>query len=304
MKYILIIATFTLFSIYCKLYSQCGCMSSMTSGLLSPSTINQSGNLKEGIVLLNLFTNYTTGNKEYSSNQIVQNTTVREFWNSLVSLKASYGITKKLTGTFGVNYILQNNIKTYIFNYKSNGWNSAQLGAKYNLFFNPKSNYEITAIADLSIPLQSVADTTYMYLQPTSGALAYSLGLFYHKGFSELELELFGSLSTTFWLRNNVNYLFGSSHSLNLAITKPIIKQLSVGLTSNFSYKDKDKLNEVIQNNSGYKNITISPQIVFFLDNLSIGINSDIPIYNEYFGSQIAREFSVGINLQYKLDTY
>lgn len=287
-----------------ELYSQCGCMSSMTSGLLSPSMITQTGTLRKGIVLLNLYTNYTFGNKEFSSTKVVPNSTVQEFWNSALNFKASYGFTKRLTGTVGANYILQNNIKTYIFSYKTNGWNSAQLGAKYNLLFNPKKNYEITALADLFIPFQSVDDTTYIYLQPTTGAIAYSLGLFYHKGFSDYEFDLFSSWSSTFSSKNSANYQFGSVHSLTVALTKPIIKQISVGLAGNFSYKDKDKLREVVQANSGYKNLTISPQISFFFADFMAGLNADLPVYNEYFGSQMSRAFSVSLNLQYKFDTY
>lgn len=299
-KTILTITIFILFSN--ELYPQCGCMSSMASGLLSPSTISQAGTLREGFALFSLSANYSQGNKEYSSNAIVPNVTVREFWNTSLSLKGSYGITKRLTASVGTNYIMQNNIKTYIFNYKSSGWNSVQLGAKYNLFFNPKDNYEITTIAEVSLPLQSVEDTTYMYLQPTSGATAFSVGLFYHKGFSNYEIDFFSSYSSTLWLQNAANYQFGAIHSLTLAVSKPIIKQLSVGLMGNFTYKDKDKLSEIIQTNSGYKIFTISPQISYFLDDITIGLNSDIPIYNEYFGSQIGRAFSATLNLRYKMD--
>lgn len=293
-----------------EIYSQCGCMSSMASGLLSPSTVSQAGNLREGVVLLNFQTNYTIGNKEYSSTRVVPNTTVLEFWNSSVSFKASYGVTKRLTCAVGANYIFQNNIKTYsiiktyIFNYKTHGWNSAQLGAKYNLLFNPKNNYEITALADLFIPFQSVDDATYFYLQPTTGAIAYSLGLFFHKGFSDYEFDLFSSWSSTFNSKNSANYQFGSVHSLTVALTKPIIRQISVGLAGNFSYKDKDKLQEVVQANSGYKNLIISPQISFFFADFMAGLNADLPVYNEYFGSQMSRAFSVSLNLQYKFDTY
>lgn len=291
------------FLVTIELYSQCGCMSSMASGLLSPSTVSQAGTLREGIVLLNFQTNYTTGNKEYSSTRVVPNATVREFWNSSVSFKASYGVTKRLTGTVGTNYILQNNIKTYIINYKTNGWNRAQLGAKYNLLFNPKDNYEITALADLSIPFHSVNDTTYIYLQPTTGAIAYSVGLFYHKGFSDYELDLFSSWYSTFSSKNSANYQFGSVHSLTVAVTKPIIKQISVGVAGSFSYKDKDKLQEVVQINSGYKNLTISPQVSFFFADFMAGLNADLPVYNEYFGSQMSRAYSVSLNFQYILDT-
>lgn len=283
-------------------YPQCGCMSSMASGLLSPSTIGQAGTLREGFALFSLSTHYSTGDIEYSSNRIVPNVTVREFWNSSLFLKGSYGITKRLTTYIGANYILQNNIKTYIFNYKSSGWNNIQLGVKYNLLFNPKENYEITAIADVSLPLKSVTDTTYMYLQPTSGALASSIGLFYHKGFSESEIDFFSSYSSTIWSKNSVNYRFGTIHSLTLAITKPIIKQLSAGLIGNFTYKDKDKLKEVTQANSGFKVFTISPNFFLFFDNFSITLNTEVPIYNEYFGSQIGKVFSAALNLQYKID--
>lgn len=287
-----------------ELYSDCGCMSSMASGLLSPSMITQTGTLREGTVLLNLYTNYTFGDKEFSSTKVVPNSTVREFWNSALNFKASYGFTKRLTGTLGTSYIIQNKIKEYIFDFQTSGWNSAQLGAKYNLLFNPKNNYEITALADLFIPFQSVNDTTYIYLQPTTGAIAYSLGLFYHKGFSDYEFDLFSSWSSTFSSKNSANYQFGSVHSLTVALTKPIIKQISVGLAGNFSYKDKDKLREVVQVNSGYKNLTISPQISFFFADFMAGLNADLPVYNEYFGSQMSRAFSVSLNLQYKFDTY
>jgi len=292
-----------IFSINFQLYSQCGCMSSISSGLLSPTTINQAGTLREGFALVNFLTNYTTGSKEYSSTRIVPNSTVREFWNATNSFSFSYGITKKLTGTIGLNYVLENNIETFIFNYSSKGWNSIQLGTKYNILFDPKENYEITALADFSLPLQSVKDTTYLYLQPTTGAVAASMGLFYHKGFSKVEIDMFAFWSSTFWSNNGANYHFGSLHQITIGISKPIFKILSAGLLINFAYKDKDNLNKHTQINSGYKQLSLSPQATIHSNHLSIGLSIDIPIYKEYFGSQITKDFSTSLNLQYRIDT-
>lgn len=286
-----------------QLFSQCGCMSSITSGMLSPTTTIQTGTLHEGFLLINLLGNYTTGNREYSSCKIVPNSTVREFWNSTLSLSASYGITKKFTGTITLNYVLENNIKTYIFRYTNKGWNSVQLGAKYNLFFNPKDNYEITTMAGFSLPLQTVKDTTYMYLQPTSGAFAFSPGIFFHKGFNKAEIDIFTFWSSTLWTKNDANYQFGSMHQLTMGVTKPILKILSAGLLVNFAYKDKDALTGQIRDDSGYKTISISPQVMLHSNNFTLGLETDIPIYKEFFGRQITKEFSTSLNLQYKIDT-
>lgn len=300
----LLLSAFILFFLMVvQVFTQCGCMSSMASGLLSPATSPQAGTLREGFALINLAANYTTGNKEYSSVNIVPNTTVREFWNSTINFNVSYGINKRLTTTVGVNYVLKSNIETFSFNYKSNGWNSVQIGAKYNIIYNPKENYELTLIGDLFLPLQAVNDTTYLYLQPSSGATGFTSGLFYHKGFQNLEIDLFSSFYSTYWSENAANYKFGTLNSLSIALIKPILKQLALGLNINLTYKDKDKLNGEVQTNSGFKNIALSPQIYFNFDEFSIGLNSDIPIYNNFFGSQISKNFSAGMYLQYLFNT-
>ncbi len=286
-----------------QLFAQCGCMSSITSGMLSPSTTIQAGTLREGFLLINLLGNYTTGNKEYSSSRIVANSTVREFWNATTSFSASYGLTKRLTGIIGLNYVLEHNIKTYIFNYSNKGWNSAQIGAKYNIWFNPKENSEITIIADFALPLQTVQDTTYLYLQPTTGAFSISPGLFFHKGYNKVEIDLFAFWNSTIWSNNAANYRFGSVHQITLGITKPISKIFSAGLFVNLAYKDRDDLAGRTQINSGYKTIALSPQVLLNSKNLSIGLNFDIPIYKEYFGSQMTKEFSTSFSLHYKIDT-
>lgn len=279
------------------IYAQCGCMSSISVGMLSPNIgSSSSGTMREGYLLLNLSGNYIIGNKYWSGWDEVPAQTVKEFYNYALLLQSSYGLTNRFSLDLDLGYILKNYIDAPPFKYERKGLSNINLLGKYNFYYDPRNDFEITAGIGGKIPLQMVSDTNYKYTQSSQGAFAGIYQIFLHKGFKTSELHLFlinrGEISA----RNDADYLYGPYFITSLICTKPISDKFLGLIELKNELKLQDKNPDGTNFDSGFSNIIIAPQIIFSFDNFYTGLKFDYPLLRHYNGSQAVKNFSVNLN--------
>ncbi|OGU57318.1 MAG: hypothetical protein A2X64_06305 [Ignavibacteria bacterium GWF2_33_9] len=281
-------------------FAQCGCMSSLSVGTLSPNIGSSStGTMRQGHLFTNLAGNYIFGDKYWSDWDEVPAQTVKQFENYSIFLLTSLGITNHLTLDMNLGYVLRNYINAPPFEYNRSGLNNLEVLGKYNLYYNPRSDFEITGGLGGKIPLQMVSDTNYKYTQTSQGAFASIYQIFLHKGFKESEIHLFlihrGELS----VKNSADYLYGPYFINSLITTKPISDNF-IGLVElKNELKLQDENAGVMNYDSGFMNLILSPQIIFSVSNFTCGIKYELPILRYYHGSQASKNYSLNLNIGY-----
>jgi hypothetical protein len=286
------------FGTYAESTAQCGCMSSISVGTLSPNLGSSStGTMRQGYLSLNLSGNYIFGNKYRSGWKEVPSQTVREFENSSIFFQSSYGITNRLSLDMDLGFIVRNYIDAPPFKYTTSGPNNLNILAKYNLYYNPRYDFEITVGGGLKVPLQMVSDTNYKYTQTSQGAFAGLYQIFLHKGFKKSDFHLFlihrGDISA----RNDADYLYGPFFITSLIGTKPITKHFLALLEMKNELKMKDENPNEVNYDSGFMNLILAPQIMYITDLLNFGIKFEYPAIRHYNGSQAAKNYSVSLSL-------
>lgn len=278
-------------------YAQCGCMSSISVGTLSPNIASSStGTMRQGYLAVNLSGNYIFGNQYWSGWKSAPTQTVKEFENYSLFLQSSYGITNRFSLDVEMGYVARNYIDAPPFKYIRSGLNNLGLIGKYNFYYNPRSDFEITGGAGLKMPLQAVSDTNYKYTQTSQGALAGIYQIFLHKGFKDSEIHLFlihrGEISA----RNDAEYLFGPFFQTSLIATKLISKNFLGLIELKNEMKLQDKNPDEINFDSGFSNVILSPQVFYSIGIMNIGAKFEYPILRHYNGSQAAKNYSVNLN--------
>lgn len=297
MKTNLIIIFIILISVQLHLLAQCGCMSSIMPGLLSSTTSGQIGVLRKGYTLIGLTGFYNYGNKEFNGNKIVPNSTVLEFNSATLSTNFSHGITNRLSIDLSLNAVLYNKVKTRLFEFENRGLNNIITSAKYNLIYIPKQNLEISLYSGFGIPLTRIEDTTYLYLQPTTGAFSVHTGLFSFVNVYN-NLAAIVSINYNHNFTNSIDYQFGHSLATTMQITFNFIESVLIGIESTYTTKSKDQFQNRIQENSGFVQLSIAPSLSFLSKNILINTKIDYPLYRNYYGSQISKKFTYQLNSQ------
>lgn len=300
-KYLYIFLALFLFVFTSDLiFAQCGCMSSISVGTLSPNLGSSStGTIRQGFLSFNLSGNYVTGDHYRSGWEEIPPVTVKEFENTSGFLQLSYGITNRLSTDVEFGYTFGNYINAPPFKYERSGPNFVNILGKYNLFYKPKNDFEITFGAGVKTPLLMVNDTNYKYTQSSQGAFAGIYQIFIHKGYKESGLHLFlihrGELS----VRNNADYLYGPYLATSLVASKAYLKGIIALIELKNELKSQDKNLDEVNFDSGFMNLSIAPQVIFTFGDFYYGTKFDLPIIRYYNGSQAAKNYSVSINIGY-----
>ncbi len=280
--------------------AQCGCMSSISAGALSPTLgTSTTGTMRENFLSINLFNIYTYGNKYYQGSKLAPPDVVNEFSNITNTLYLSYGITKQLSLDFNFNYISQNSVDAPPFVYKSSGFGNIGILAKYNFYYNPRNDFEFTAGIGGNIPIKKATDTTYIYLQPSNGSFSGIGQIFLHKGFQKEKFNLYLINRSEFFGLNNVNYRFGNTITTSLMATYNLSENLIFIAELRNEYKNKDKNNDYVNPDSGYNNFILSPQITYLWDKFSISLKYDNNTFRNYNGLQASKNYSLYLNFGY-----
>lgn len=288
----------SIFLVTQNLSAQCGCMSSISIGSLSPNLgSNSTGTMRQGFFSINLSSNYVYGDKYRSGWEEVSPQTVKNFENISFFLQSSYGITNRLSLDMDIGYIARNHITAPPFEYSSSGLNDLRLLGKYNVLYNPRNDFEITIGAGSKIPLKIVSDTNYKYTQTSQGAFAGIYQIFLHKGFKKSEVHLFLVHRGEISVRNSADYLYGPYFLTSFLSTKPISESFIVALELKNEYKLQDENPDQVNFDSGFMNMILSPQLIYVKDYFSAGIKIDFPIVRYYNGSQAGKNYLISLNL-------
>ena len=300
-------AIFLSFILFLPLSSlaQCGCMSSLSVGALSPNIgSSSSGTMRQGNLFTNLAGNYVFGDKYWSEWKEIPPETVKQFENYSLFLQTSLGITNRFTLDMNFGYVLRNYIDAPPFEYNRNGLNNLEIMGKYNFFYNPKRDFEITVGLGGKIPLQMVSDTNYKYTQTSQGAFAGTYQIFLHKGFKKSEFHMFLIHKGEISAMNSADYLYGPFFINSLIVTKPISNSF-IGLVE---LKNEIKLQDenvgMTNYDSGFMNIIFSPQIIYSFSKFTCGIKYELPVLRYYHGSQASKNYSLSLNLGYSTEIF
>lgn len=284
-------------------YSQCGCMSSISVGSLSPNIgTTNNGTLKAGYFNLNLATNYIYGNTYYKGSELAPPDAVREFYNANSTLYATYGLNNRVSLDFAISYIWETYIDAPPFVFKKSGLGNIALLGKYNVLFLPRSDFEITVGLGGKIPIQKVSDTTYIYLQPSNGAFSAIYYLYIHKGFKHIPLNFFLVNQGEYFSKNDANYKFGTTFITSFFTSYTFQEALSFSIELRNEYKSHDENNDKENVDSGFNNIILSPQLSFFKNNYFLSLKYDYMAYKYFNGLQATKNYSISLNLGYEFE--
>jgi hypothetical protein len=283
--------------------AQCGCMSSISVGSLSPNigTLNN-GTLKIGYLNLNLTTNYTYGNTYYKGTTLAPPDAVKEFYNINSTLYSSYGVSNRVSLDLALSYIWKTYIDAPPFIFQKSGLGNIALLGKYNLLFLPNSNFELTLGMGGKIPMQKVTDTTYIYLQPSNGAFSAIHYLFIHKGFKRIPLNFYFVNQGEYYANNDANYQVGTTFITSLFTSYLITDKIYGAVEIRNEYKLHDINNNHKNFDSGFNNIILSPQISLSSKDYYLTLKYDFLAYKNFNGLQATKNYSISLNFGYEFE--
>lgn len=279
-------------------FSQCGCMSSLSISSLSPS-IGQtnSGTMKENFLNVNLITAYFYGDKYYSSTNEIPSGIVKDFQNFSTVLYASYGITNRLSIDADIGFVIKNKINAPPFSYERVGFSNLDLMGKYNLYYNPRNDFEITLGLGGLVPIQMVSDTNYQFTQTSQGAYAGAYQIFLHKGFHTQGFHVFLINKGQFYLENSAKYQYGPYFVTSCIGTYAILENLLGVIEIKNENKAKDKSVGVENYDSGYNSISVAPQLMYLTPDFNLSLKYELPVYRNYYGEQAVRNYTIYLTL-------
>ncbi len=296
------------------------------------------GNVNMGVVNKNMFRvssfyKYSYSGRYFFGDELYteeKGKTFKYAYYNYVGAMIAYGITNRLTFETEFGYFIN---KTRAFATAETGYgpSNALLTAKYQLYNNTDSRFEITAGAGGKIPLRHSAqinDGIVLAPEAQSSAGAYGLVAqsYIIKEFPFQAIRIFfisqyeHNLPSTPDYYEGKKYSFGDALTVSLFFTKhlhlpPALDWLSQNWTVILQLRNERKgKNEFISTdvenpqwievpNSGSSVYFASPQLNYTLNSVwNISVTFDIPIYQHYEMKQMATDYAFNINLSKDID--
>lgn len=304
----------------------CSIAGSAATGVLQPHQIEISSSFQ-----------FNTTDKFYKKDKVASDftRTFDSYSSAYQYLKVGYGVTKNFTFSVEGGYYFDkkeiglNGDPTTT--YKSSGFGDLILFPRYDILNQTRGNHhhEITLGLGYKIPLGSYKDSTgniepfsgatYYVTNPTavqlsSGAQDLIFYTFLSRGYNR---QKFNISASAYYIRksyNNNGEKLGDYTSVALFATKTLFKQLGVTLQARYEQVQPMKIKEDVllfgrpsnynPEATGYKAISITPQVSYTLDRFSFFASSDFPVYqylntSDYY-TQVGLQNQITIGIAYR----
>ncbi len=303
-KYLILIVIM-LMSLDMSAFSQCSCMGGAAVGGLTPvgGTVNV-GVLRKDYFRAAAFYRYSRGDTYYRNDSPAETGLVDSYHIHYTGLLVGYGLSNKLTLEAELGGFPEKYQDFKYFSLSSGGLSHILVSGKYNLYYDFRKEFEISAGAGLRAPLVTHEENLPQHILPSTGAYGAVFQLFIHKGFEQQGIRLILMHRTDINAENNLDYQYGTGFYTSLYLTKNIIDRLSgiVEIRNEFRLKDK-YLGETYED-SGGNIFIISPQINYTIKDFNISALLDYPFYKNYNGYQLANDFSIAFNITWQTELF
>ncbi len=281
------------------------------------------GVLDKGIVRAVVFHQYNTMDKYYTGTKLATDSekgTVGSAFYNYSGLSIGYGISKRFTIEVEAGYFLNKTQKHLIvindkerrITEKGFGFSNAVLSGKYNVYKNVVKGIEFSVAAGAKLPFSTqpqVVDGVELSIdvQPSTGSYGSVFQSFFVKEFDNISARLI--MINRFennYTENKQGYKFGDTYTNAIFLSKHLANpytHLTKDITAIVQfrheyvkpyYRNGDLKDKV----SGSKIFLISPQLNYNLKMVwNFSLTYDIPIYQYYNGSQLARAYGITFSL-------
>ncbi|HBX52538.1 MAG: hypothetical protein A2275_12895 [Bacteroidetes bacterium RIFOXYA12_FULL_35_11] len=228
----------------------------------------------------------------------------------------AYGLTDKFTLETELGYFINKTIyydkRLVLPEYKSkgNGFSNSVISAKYSLYFNPDKRIKYTLSAGVKIPFSTEPQYVNnallpMDVQPSTGTYGTVIQSYLLKENSLKGMRYFLINRVEINTENKQEYQFGNVFITSLFVSKHLHFRWQ-WLTENWTailqvrheYRTKSKNRDIEVGSSGSNLLYLSPQLNYTIkEKWNVSVIADIPLYQYYYGTQLANKFAIGFNL-------
>jgi len=281
------------------------------------------GVLDKGIVRAVAFHQYNTMDKYYTGSKPSSDTergTVSSAFYNYSGISIGYGISKRFTieaeaGYFihkTQNHLIRINNSDVAIQEKGYGFSNAILSGKYNIYKNVVKGLEFSVAAGVKLPFSTqpqVVDGVELSIdvQPSTGNYGSVFQSFFVKEFDNISARLIMiNRYENNYTENKQGYKFGDAYTNAVFLSKHLANQrtrltkdITAILQLRHEYVKPYKVNNILADNrSGSSSFFVSPQLNYNLKMLwNFSIIFDIPVYQHYKGTQLAKDYALTITL-------
>ncbi len=306
MKFVLF--TFTLFIIFSanNLYAQC-------CGAGNP--IGGFGDMNEipaKTLILSPVYRYSYSDQYYSGSEKSAFSPDEMNYN-FASIDFLYGISYRLSVKGQVGYFFN---KSKIYNIsgwdplKGFGLGDAALGIKYILLNNVSRKFCVSAELGSKLPIgvfdQEVENVKLpISLQPSSGSFKYNASAITSKSFEKFIFSFRTMVEIATRIESkNFEYKYGNLYLVSFYSAYKLSNKFNIATQMRYEYRCKaSRENNQIIESTGGQVLVLIPQLTYFMTpKIRLSIFSDIPIYRNINGTQIANKFAISFKLSRSLE--
>lgn len=249
--------------------------------------------------------------------------------------RAGYGITKNLTMEVSFGYFFDKRIveleERNTEDVYSSGFGDLIIFPRYDVYYKSSATkkVEVTVGLGYKIPLGSNSDSTVVYEDPNSGKKYYTMSpptvqpsngsqdvMFYVFGLRGFPMKNLNVFANALYIKKGYNSLgqkFGDYTSAALFVSKTFFQKLGVTLQVRGEWIDKmqsaENIDQLILYNvdvesTGSKTVFFIPQISYSVKQVTFYGLTEIPLYQNLNGTQVAADLSLTFGISYRFSKF
>jgi len=258
------------------------------------------GILKEGNIRVSSFALYSNGDEYYNGDSGAEQGIPLNYNSTFIGLLAGYGINEDFTIDIEFGYYLDKSQDFGLYKLSGFGFSHATLYGKYNLINSRAKEFEWTIGIGGRLPLSFSEQNLPQNIQSSTGAYGL-IGISYlHQGFRSQNIHFILVNKIDYNSSNNSFYRYGNSYLNSIFIIKNIMDMLTGIFEIRSNIRQMDAQNDLLNDNSGWNLLIVSPQINYSLSNFNFSLFYDYPIYKYYNGTQLTNSNSFGLSLTWQ----
>lgn len=285
-----------------EITAQCGCSGGSPMGSSMPlSGTTDLGMIQKGFFRGFINYRYSYGDEYYLHDMKAPQGVVNYFESNMANLTMNYGLDNQFLIEAEFAYFIEKYENYTLLEQSTSGPSNLNLGARYNLFYDRKENFEITLGGLLRVPFRNKAeyDELNIHLKPSSESFGLIFNSFIKKQFQDIDLYLFFVNRFEFNFNNRFKFRYGNTYYTSIFALKKITGGLNGILEIRNETRQKDRYNDEVICDSGGFLFLLSPQLSYTLGNLGISLAYDFPLYKYYYGTgkQQALKYNILLNI-------
>ncbi|MGZ3930785.1 MAG: hypothetical protein ACXVP0_05310, partial [Bacteroidia bacterium] len=286
-----------------RFYSQC-----CTSGCCAPGTANF-GVLEKGDLLFFSFFKRNYSDKYYQGDRPTNFSYLINDYADYAGVNFSYGITDRLTTQVSLGYFTAKveNFDVPLIGQQqiyAQGLADPEVFLKYNFFNSKNKVFSLTGSAGARLPAGPYKLSTGNVqlprdVQPGTGACSGIFILYAQlKPFKNKSFSFLLNSRTDYNGSNSQGFRYGTANTNSIGSVIPLNKEFSLIVMVRNENKDCDRIHNVGMFSSASYRFFASPGISLNLKkSLSFSFYGDIPVYQNYAGTQLASKYALSISV-------